>query len=293
VLRGKYELVELEKEEKGRQRGRSTLCLLGGSTIEQKTVIIAQVTCCNVGIMKIKPSYLQHSMYPIKLQNPISSTTYINFVFQNSFQMVKTTKSSSQTSKKKGKADSRVHSRSGKVNSRKRRRTTTKQSSKATGRTRRKKSTKMSDIIIKRTSGRREKFETGKMAQTVSRSGTPFLLARDIAKTVSEKVMRKGNDITAMEGGEEEDEKMSSPSTIEVDAGEVRKMVAEELKERNRPDIASSYSGERPENTRHGRHELMKENQPLHDADAENQSKLLFDSSTNMAKSTRPSTMKR
>jgi hypothetical protein len=37
----------------------------------------------------------------------------------------------------------------------------------------------------------------------------------------------------------------------------------------------------------------MKENQPLHDADAANQSKLLFDSSTNVAKSTRPSTMKR
>ena len=149
----------------------------------------------------------------------------------------------------------------------------------------------MSDIIIKRTSGRREKFETDKMAQTVSRSGTPFLLARDVAKTVSKKVMRKGNDTTATEGGEEE--RTSSPSAIEVDAGEVRKMVAEELKERNRPDIASSYSGERPENTRQGRHELMKENQPLHDADAANQSKLLFDSSTNMAKSTRPSTMKR
>jgi hypothetical protein len=69
-------------------------------------------------------------------------------------------------------------------------------------------------------------------------------------------------------------------------------MVAEELRERNRPDIASSYSGEQPENTRQGRHELMKENQPLHDADSANQSKLLFDSSTNMAKSTRPSSMK-
>ena len=162
-----------------------------------------------------------------------------------------------------------------------------------TGRTRTKKRTKISDIIIKRTSGRREKFETDKMAQTVSRSGTPFLLARDVAKTVSEKVMRRGNDTAAKEGGGEEEERTSSPSTIEVDGGEVRKMVAEELKERNRPDIASSYSGERPENTRQGRHELMKENQPLHDADAANQSKLLFDSSTNMAKSTRPSTMKR
>jgi transcriptional repressor NrdR len=207
--------------------------------------------------------------------------------------MVRTRKSSSRPPKKKGKADSRIRSKSGKVNPQKRRTTTTtRQSPKATGRTRTKKRTKISDIIIKRTSGRREKFETDKMAQTVSRSGTPFLLARDVAKTVSEKVMRRGNDIAAKEGGGEE-ERTSSPSTIEVDAGQVRKMVAEELKERNRPDIASSYSGERPENTRQGRHELMKENQPLHDADAANQSKLLFDSSTNMAKSTRPSSMKR
>lgn len=202
--------------------------------------------------------------------------------------MVKTRKSSSRTSKKKGKVDSRVRSRSGKVNSQKKR--TKRQSSKATGKTRRKKRTKKSDIIIKRTSGRREKFETDKMAKTVSRSGTPFLLARDVAKTVSEKVLRKGDETTA---AEEEKMRASSPSTIEVDAGEVRKMVADELRERNRPDIASSYSGERPENTRQGRYELMKENQPLHDADAANQSKLLFDSSTNMAKSTRPSSMKR
>jgi transcriptional repressor NrdR len=200
--------------------------------------------------------------------------------------MVKTRKSSSRSSKKKGKVDSRIRSKSGKVNAYKRRRTTTRQPSKATGRTRRKKRV-MSDIIIKRTSGRREKFETDKMTQTVSRSGTPFLLARDVAKTVSEKVMRKDSDNAIQET------KASARSTIEVDAGEVRRMVAEELRERNRPDIASSYSGERPENTRQGRHELMKENQPLHDADAVNQSKLLFDSSTNMAKSTRPSTMKR
>jgi len=234
-------------------------------------------------------------MYPTKLQNPVCST-YINFVFQISFHMVRTRKSSSRPSKKKGKADSRIRSRSGKINPQKRRRrgTTTRKSSKATSRTRTKKRVKMPDIIIKRTSGRKEKFETDKMAQTVSRSGTPFLLARDIAKTVSKRVMRRGND-SAAEGGEREKEEMkaSSTSTIEVDAGEVRSMVAEELRERNRPDIASSYSGERPENTRQGRHELMKENQPLHDADAANQSKLLFDSSTNVAKSTRPSTMKR
>lgn len=198
--------------------------------------------------------------------------------------MVKTRKRSSRTSKKKGKADSRIRSRSGKANPQKRRRratTTTRQSSKATGRTRTKKRTKMSEVIIKRTSGRREKFETNKMAQTVSRSGTPFLLARDVAKTVSEKVMRKGDNT------KEEGMKGASPSTVEVDAGEVRNMVAEELRERNRPDIASSYSGEQPENARQGRHELMKENQPRSDAEAAKKSKLLFDSSSRLAKNTR------
>jgi transcriptional repressor NrdR len=204
-------------------------------------------------------------------------------------------RSSSRTSKTKDKSKSKVHSRSakGKVAPQKRG-TTTKRSSKGREKpkTKKKRTKKTSDIIIKRTSGRREKFETDKMAQTVSRSGTPFMLARDVAKTVSEKVMRKGEKDSAATG-EGRRRKVSSASTVEVDGGEIRKMVAEELKERNRPDIASSYSGERPENTRQGRHELMRENQPLHDADAANQSKLLFDSSTNMAKSTRPSTMRR
>jgi transcriptional repressor NrdR len=199
--------------------------------------------------------------------------------------------SSSRTSKRKNKVNSRVPSKSGKANSQKKRTTTRQQPSKATARSRKKKTTKTSDIIIKRTSGRREKFDTDRMAQTVSRSGTPFLLARDVAKTVSDKVVREGNDPTAAQGGE--GSRRESPSTIEVDGAEVRKMVAEELKERNRPEIASSYSGEQPENMRQGRYELMRENQPLHDADAANQSKLLFDSSTSMAKSTRPSTMKR
>jgi transcriptional repressor NrdR len=261
--------------------------------LQQQSVIRAPVTCCNVRIIRVNDMLFTKFNISLKLQNPIC-LTYINFVFQTSFDMVTTRKrSSSRTSKKRGKVGSKTHSRSGKVNSQKRRRTTTKQSSKATGRTQKKKRTKASDVIIKRTSGRREKFETDKMAQTVSRSGTPFLLARDIAKTVSEKVMQERDGNAASVGGRKEETKASLHSTIEVDAGKVRKMVAEELRERNRPDIASSYSGEQPENTRQGRHELMRENQPLHDADAANQSKLLFDSSTNMAKSTRPSSMKR
>jgi hypothetical protein len=208
--------------------------------------------------------------------------------------MVKTGRSTSRTSKRKGKKHSGVGSRPAKINAQKRRKTKTTRTklSKSIRRNKTNKRTKAPEIIIKRTSGRREKFETDRMAQTVSRSGTPFLLARDVAKAVSEKVMHQENDTATAQGGEKR-RRRSSLTTIEVDGAEVRKMVTEELKERNRPDIASSYSGEQPENTRQGRYELMRENQPLHDADAANQSKLLFDSSTNVAKSTRPSTMRR
>ena len=201
--------------------------------------------------------------------------------------MVKTGRksSSSRTSKRKNKVNSKVHSKSGKANSQKKRTTTRQQPSKATARSRRKKTTKTSDIIIKRTSGRREKFDTDRMAQTVSRSGTPFLLARDVAKTVSKKVVREGKDTMTAQG--REGNRRDSPSTVEVDGAEVRKMVAEELKERNRPEIASSYSGEQPENMRQGRYELTRENQPVHDAEAANQSKLLFDSTSKMVKRTR------
>src|SRR5438105_6849910 len=44
------------------------------------------------------------------------------------------------------------------------------------------------EIVIKRSSGRKEKFDTNRMAQTVSRSGVPFVMARDVAKKVSTKI---------------------------------------------------------------------------------------------------------
>ena len=43
-------------------------------------------------------------------------------------------------------------------------------------------------IVIKRSSGRKEKFDTNRMAQTVGRSGVPFLMARDVTKKVSNKI---------------------------------------------------------------------------------------------------------
>ena len=47
-------------------------------------------------------------------------------------------------------------------------------------------------LTIKRSSGRKEKFNTDRMAQTVGRSGVPFMMARDIAKKVTKKI-KKGS----------------------------------------------------------------------------------------------------
>lgn len=87
-------------------------------------------------------------------------------------------------------------------------------------------------ITIRRSSGRKEKFDVDKMAQTTGRSGVPFLMARDIAKNISKKIRAEAKG---------QDKKT-------VTAGRVRNMVAKELRDRNQRPIASSYSGERPEN---------------------------------------------
>lgn len=129
--------------------------------------------------------------------------------------------------------------------------------------------TKRPRIIIRRTGGRREKFDKEKMAQTVSRSGTPFQMARDVAKKVSRKVARNREEFGRAKGSE-----------IVIDGSVVREMVIEELRSRNRPDIASSLSGESPENTR-------QQTASMDQVDNADRTNLLFDNSTMFAKSTK------
>ena len=109
------------------------------------------------------------------------------------------------------------------------------------------------EIVVKRSSGRVEKFDTNRLAQTVSRSGVPFLMARDIAKKATKKIKsqirsqvredshknKKTGKRTISRG------QKSSPKAkpILVTASQVRNLVANELQDRNRPDIASSYTG--------------------------------------------------
>jgi hypothetical protein len=114
---------------------------------------------------------------------------------------------------------------------------TTTNNKKRTGATkmRMKKRKKKIAINIRRSSGRKEKFDLDRMTQTTSRSGVPFMMARDISKNVSKKISSEAKD------GKKEEEKI-------VTADRVRKMIAKELRKRNEQAIAFSYAGEMPGN---------------------------------------------
>ena len=106
---------------------------------------------------------------------------------------------------------------------------------KTAGATINKRNNKKVAINIRRSSGRKEKFNVGRMAQTTSRSGVPFMMARDISKNVSKKISSEA--------------KASEKEEKTVGARRVRKMIAEELQDRNEQAKASSYTGEVHENT--------------------------------------------
>ncbi len=119
------------------------------------------------------------------------------------------------------------------------------------------------------------------MAQTVSRSGVPFLMARDIAKKVSGKIKQeahnqqsKGKDNNNSNNGNKSNATQLKEKT--VTGSRVRKLVASELRDRNRGDIASSYSGQVPENTL--QEQNLKDQQPITDT-VSNRNRVLHDTS--------------
>ncbi|MDQ3872690.1 MAG: hypothetical protein M3258_03655 [Thermoproteota archaeon] len=134
------------------------------------------------------------------------------------------TKKISGSNKSKAKRKTRSGSKHMQTKSKKNIRTTTKKKKVA--------------INIERSSGRKEKFDTNKMTQTTSRSGVPFMMARDIAQTVSKKIISSDSGRKSDGGADEKT----------VAAGNVRSMIAEELRNRNEQAKASSYVGEAPEN---------------------------------------------
>ena len=135
-------------------------------------------------------------------------------------------------------------------------------------------------ITVRRSSGRKEKFDTNRMAQTVSRSGVPFLMARDVAKKVSGKIKQEaGNQQSKGKDNNNNSNKSNLTQLKEktVTGSRVRKLVASELRDRNRSDIAESYSGKVPENT--SQEQNLKDQQPIADIVAANRNRVLHDTS--------------
>ena len=150
------------------------------------------------------------------------------------------------------------------------------------------------EIVVKRSSGRVEKFDTDRLAQTVSRSGVPFLMARDIAKKATKKIKsqimspvrraRKDNRMNKKTGkrtasrGQKSSQKPKLEPVV-VTASQVRNLVADELQDRNRPEIASSYTGHPAEHRDLHSKPSLNDKEPILDIVAANMNKVLHDPS--------------
>jgi hypothetical protein len=135
-------------------------------------------------------------------------------------------------------------------------------------------------ITVRRSSGPKEKFDANRMAQTVSRSGVPFLMARDVAKKVSGKIKQEARNQQSKGKDNNNNSNKSNPTQLKektVTGSRVRKLVASELRDRNRSDIAASYSGQVPENTL--QEQNLKDQQPIADTVAANRNRVLHDTS--------------
>ena len=78
-------------------------------------------------------------------------------------------------------------------------------------------------LTVQKRDGKTEPFDQEKMARAVSRAGTPFVMALDIAKTIT-------------------NNKELAQKNV-VNSAELRQLVTQELQNRNESTIAESYSG--------------------------------------------------
>ena len=149
------------------------------------------------------------------------------------------------------------------------------------------------EIVLKRSSGREENFDTDKLTQNVSRSGVSFPVARDVAKSVTKKIRQSvQNKSTAGVTKKKLQKKPSSTGskqklkanlkeqeTVIVTANEIKNLVNDELKDRNQQDHSPSFS----DNTTIVEDSSMKitldDKEPVIDNVAANKNKILYDPS--------------
>lgn len=134
------------------------------------------------------------------------------------------------------------------------------------------------EILVQRSSGRQERFNPDKLAQTVSRSGVPYLMARDIAKKTTKKIKSRAI-ANASNRSSKSNAKATTRKRVVVTASQMRNLVAGELRQRNRPDIASSYTGKPPEHLELQIKPSINDKEPILDNVAANRTRILFDPS--------------
>ncbi|WP_458747321.1 ATP cone domain-containing protein [Candidatus Nitrosocosmicus sp. T] len=86
-------------------------------------------------------------------------------------------------------------------------------------------SSPLSKLTVEKRSGNSEKFDEEKLVRGISRAGTPFLIAKDISKSLMNKLAE------------------NPPIDNFIYSSKIREYVTEELKQRNQGTIAESYSG--------------------------------------------------
>lgn len=151
------------------------------------------------------------------------------------------------------------------------------------------------EIVLKRSSGREENFDTDKLTQTVSRSGVSFPVARDVAKSITKKIKKSVQ--TKSTGTTKKKQKRSSTiptkqqklkinpkkdsEKVIVTASQIKSLVDDELKDRNQQDHSPSFSGNTTATI--GEESSIKltlnDREPVMDKVAANKNKVLYDPS--------------
>ena len=149
------------------------------------------------------------------------------------------------------------------------------------------------EILLQRSSGREEKFNTDRLTKTVSRSGVSFPMARDVAKSITKKIKKSVQNKSIGTTKKKQQQSSSSistkqklktnskkePEAVIVTASQIKNLIENELKDRNQQDHSPSFSG----NTTVGEETSMKitlnDREPVMDKVAANKNKILYDPS--------------
>ena len=152
------------------------------------------------------------------------------------------------------------------------------------------------EIVLKRSSGREENFDTDKLTQTVSRSGVSFPVARDVAKSITKKIKKSVQ--TKSTGTTKKKQKRSSTiptkqqklkinpkkdsEKVIVTASQIKSLVDDELKDRNQQDHSPSFSDNTTTATIGEESSIkltLNDREPVMDKVAANKNKVLYDPS--------------